>query len=214
MISLESLSKSFHGRKILDNIDLELSPGISYAIVGRSGEGKSTLLHLLGALDMADQGHVFLENKAIDSKNSDEFRKSKIGSIFQNFNVLEDFSVLDNLRIACKIRQHLLSDAKLLQALDDVGLLNVAKHMARTLSGGEKQRLAIARALVHKPKIVLADEPTGSLDQASAEKIHTLLLNKVTHEGALLIIVTHDLELAQKCDRILQLKDGKLRSLK
>lgn len=211
MLKLQKVSKSFKDRLILDQIDLELTYGKSYAITGRSGEGKSTLLHILGALESPDQGTIEIENELICTKNGDFIRKNKIGFIFQNFNVLEDFSVLDNLKIACQIRSHKLDEKSLLQCLANVELIDKASHLARTLSGGERQRLAIARALMHKPKIILADEPTGSLDMATASKIEQLLLKTVTLDQALLIIVTHDLDLAQKCDRIYHLKDGKLK---
>lgn len=210
MIKLRQVSKAFLDRSILDSIDLEISSGKSLAIIGRSGEGKSTLLHVMGTLETPDHGELVIDDTVVSKKNADDIRKNKIGFIFQNFNVLEDFSVIDNLNLASQIRQKPLSQEILYQSLEDVDLREKAHQMTRTLSGGEKQRLAIARALVHKPKIVLADEPTGSLDQAQGEKIQQLLLKKVTLEGALLIIVTHDLELAKKCDRILQLKDGKL----
>lgn len=210
MIKLCQVSKAFLDRSILDSIDLEISSGKSLAIIGRSGEGKSTLLHVMGTLETPDHGELVIDDTVVSKKNADDIRKNKIGFIFQNFNVLEDFSVIDNLNLASQIRQKPLSQEILYQSLEDVDLREKAHQMTRTLSGGEKQRLAIARALVHKPKIVLADEPTGSLDQAQGEKIQQLLLKKVTLEGALLIIVTHDLELAKKCDRILQLKDGKL----
>lgn len=211
MLKLSKVSKSFKDRVILDELDLELPFGQSYAITGRSGEGKSTLLHILGALESPDSGSVLIESELVSIKTGDKIRKNKIGFIFQNFNVLEDFSVLDNLKVACRIREHKIDESYLLKCLEDVELLDKAHSLARILSGGERQRLAIARALMHKPKIILADEPTGSLDTATASKIEQLLLKTVTLEQALLIIVTHDLELAQKCDRIFQLKDGKLK---
>ncbi len=211
MLKACKISKSFGTNPLLNEIDFTLEKGFSCAIIGRSGEGKSTLLHILGSLENPDSGELFMDNQKIEPSSSEKIRKNSMGFIFQNFNVLEDFSVLDNLKIASLIRGTSYTKEGLLEHLDKVNLKTHAATMARYLSGGEKQRLAIARALMHQPKLVLADEPTGSLDQTQALQIEQLLLERVKQGQTSLIIVTHDLELAKKCDRILHLKDGKLK---
>jgi lipoprotein-releasing system ATP-binding protein len=211
MLEIQNLSKKFGEQIILDKVDLKLHAGTSYAIIGRSGEGKSTLLHILGTLEKPDEGHLFIEGKLVNFSKSEEHRKSSVGFIFQNYNVLEDFSVIDNLKIAARIRGQIFDHSSLQELLVMYGLYDKRSHLAKVLSGGEKQRLAIARACMHNPKIVLADEPTGSLDTAGAKQIEDILLNLSKTQNTALVIVTHDLELAKKCDKILHLKDGKLK---
>lgn len=213
MLSVRNLSKNFGLQVVLDDLCLDFHQGTSYAIVGRSGEGKSTLLHILGTLEKPDSGDVYIEDHKVDFSKSERYLSCDIGFIFQNYNVLEDFSVLDNLKMAALIRKQALPDHVLFELLQTYGLQHKASHLARVLSGGEKQRLAIARACMHNPKIVLADEPTGSLDATGAKQIEDILLNLSKHSKSSLIIVTHDLELARKCDKILQLKDGKLKEM-
>jgi lipoprotein-releasing system ATP-binding protein len=213
MLHAKNVHKAFGKNPILSGIDFILPKGTSCAIVGRSGEGKSTLLHILGTLETQDQGELSIEGQVINPRNCEYFRKNHLGFIFQNFNVLEDFTVFDNLKIAAQIRGHACDKEDLMRVLQEVNLTPQAHCLARVLSGGEKQRLAIARALMHHPKVVLADEPTGSLDQVQALQIEELLLTRVKQGQTSLIIVTHDLELAKKCDRILHLKDGKLKEL-
>jgi lipoprotein-releasing system ATP-binding protein len=208
MLKALNISKNYGSHIILNNLNLELEAGTSCAIVGKSGIGKSTLLHILGTLDSPDQGMITLNTHPITSKNADEFRQKHIGFIFQNYNVLEDFTVLENLKIASMIRNISYDEQACLEMLDMVNLKHKSSTMTRLLSGGEKQRLAIARALIHRPKIIFADEPTGSLDQSQATIIEELLMKGVKEGHVSLIIVTHDLELAKKCDRIYQLKDG------
>ena len=211
MLSIKNLSKRFGTQLILDRLDFEIKAGTSYAIIGRSGEGKSTLLHILGTLEKPDDGDVVILDKKIDFQKSEWYRKHLIGFIFQNFNVLEDFSVLDNLKIAAMIRKQTITDDTIDSLLETYNLKDKKFHLARVLSGGEKQRLAIARACMHNPKIVLADEPTGSLDSQGALLIEELLLSLSKKHNVALVIVTHDLELAKKCDKVLHLKDGKLK---
>jgi lipoprotein-releasing system ATP-binding protein len=212
MLKANLLRKSFGQTLLFDDLNLEIGEGSSCAIIGRSGEGKSTLLHILGALENPDMGEIYFFGKKIEPKNKSNFLKNDIGFIFQNFNVLEDFSILDNLRVAQNIRKKPFDKEKALKLLQDVGLLKDVNTKASFLSGGEKQRLAIARALLHEPKLILADEPTGSLDQTQAQIIEELLFSTVKKQKTGLILVTHDLELASKCDRIMQLKDGNLRT--
>lgn len=211
MLSIKNLSKRFGQQIILDKLDFEIKPGTSYAIIGRSGEGKSTLLHILGTLEKPDDGEVIIHDKKVNFQKSEWYRKHLIGFIFQNFNVLDDFSVIDNLKIAAMIRNQTISDDQIDTLLESYSLKDKKFHLARVLSGGEKQRLAIARACMHNPKIVLADEPTGSLDSQGALLIEELLLSLSKKHNVALVIVTHDLELAKKCDKVLHLKDGKLK---
>lgn len=213
MLEIQNLCKKFGSQVVLDNVSLKLEAGKSYAIVGRSGEGKSTLLHILGTLETPDAGQLFIDGQLVDFSNGELHRKTSVGFIFQSYNVLEDFSVIDNLKIASKIRGQSLQDQAIRQLLLTYGLIDKQSHLARVLSGGEKQRLAIARACMHNPKIVLADEPTGSLDATGAKQIEDILLNLSKTQNTALVIVTHDVELAKKCDKILHLKDGKLNEM-
>lgn len=213
MLEIKNLCKKFGAQIVLDHINLKLEAGTSYAIVGRSGEGKSTLLHILGTLETPDTGQLLINNKVVNFLKSESYRKTEIGFIFQNYNVLEDFTVIDNLKIAAQIRSLNFEDEKIDQLLKLYGLFEKKIDLARVLSGGEKQRLAIARACMHNPKIVLADEPTGSLDAMGAQQIEDILLNLSKTQNTALVIVTHDLELAKKCDKILHLKDGKLNEM-
>jgi len=211
MLKATNVSKSFGSQVILNNLSLELTQGTSLAIVGKSGIGKSTLLNILGTLESYDNGQIFIDGQLVTEKNSDHLRQNHIGFIFQNFNVLEDFSLIDNLKLASWVRKEDFKTQKALEILEKVELKNKAQLMAKVLSGGERQRLAIARALMHTPKIIFADEPTGSLDRKQSEMIEELLLKGVKLGQTSLVIVTHDLELAKKCDRILLLKDGILK---
>lgn len=213
MLDARNLDKTFGDISILKGLNLQINQGQSCAIVGKSGIGKSTLLHILGSLEQADRGEVFVDRILLDSKNSDLVRRQKIGFIFQNYNVLEDFSVLENLKLAAQIRHLPFSKQECLDALEQVELASKASSLTKLLSGGEKQRLAIVRALMHKPKLILADEPTGSLDQQQSVLIENLLFEGVVAHQTTLVIVTHDRELAKKCDQILQLKDGLLTQL-
>jgi len=212
MLKACGIKKAFGPTLLFDNLDLEIHESSSCAIIGRSGEGKSTLLHILGSLETADAGEIFFQKTKINQKNAASFLKNDVGFIFQNFNVLEDFSILDNLKVAQSIRKKVFDKEKALKLLQDVGLFKDVLTKTSLLSGGEKQRLAIARALLHEPKLILADEPTGSLDQSQALVIEELLFSCVKKHNAGLILVTHDLELASKCDKIVQLKDGNLRN--
>lgn len=213
MLEIQNLCKKFDSQVVLDNVSLKLEAGKSYAIVGRSGEGKSTLLHILGTLETPDSGQLFIDGQLVDFSKGDHHRKTNVGFIFQSYNVLEDFSVIDNLKIAARIRGQSLQDQIIKQHLSLYGLIDKQFHLARVLSGGEKQRLAIARACMHNPKIVLADEPTGSLDASGAKQIEDILLDLSKTHNTALVIVTHDVELAKKCDKILHLKDGKLNEM-
>ena len=211
-----SLAKQFSSPtevSVLRGVDLEIRRGEKVAIMGKSGEGKSTLLHILGALETATGGDLSFLGKPYASYAPAKLRSSHIGFIFQAFNLLEEYTVLDNLLIPAKIARKPIGKGSEAYArahflLERVGLLNRAKFPAKLLSGGEKQRVAIARALMNDPDLLLADEPSGNLDSATSEMIYQLLTSCVTEYGKTLIVVTHDHALASLCDRTLILKDG------
>ncbi|MCB1113198.1 MAG: ABC transporter ATP-binding protein [Chlamydiia bacterium] len=199
--------------EVLSQIDLDILPGDSVAIMGRSGEGKSTLLQILGTLDTPTEGTLQLLGKSA-LKGTDNLRNRHIGFVFQQFNLLEDFTALENVMMPARIGRKDFSQAKqkALEMLELVGLKERAHHFAKQLSGGEKQRVSIARAFFNDPDIILADEPTGNLDKATAEAIHTLLLNFAHDQNKALLLVTHDPELARLCKKQYTLSGGCLTS--
>lgn len=201
--------------EILKSISLKLMAGQSIAIMGASGEGKSTLLHILGTLESPTSGSLEICSKTIQAKNRCSIRNCDIGFIFQSFHLLEDYSTLDNILIPAKIarkstKKNSMAYLRAEKLLDHVGLRSRAHFSTKVLSGGEKQRVSIARALCNDPKIILADEPTGNLDHQTSLKIHQLLMGTCKRENKGLIIVTHDPELAKLCDLIYRLENGLL----
>lgn len=194
--------------EVLKGVSLEIFAGESVAITGKSGEGKSTLLHILGTLEEASEGEILICGKPL--LNLPEIRNRHIGFIFQTFNLLEDYTVLENVLMPAKIGRSPLNREKGLQLLEEVGLLHRADFPAKLLSGGEKQRAAIARAFCNDPDLILADEPSGNLDHAHSVVIHELLINSAKKRNKALIIVTHDNELASLCDTGYLLMDGVL----
>ncbi|NGX27079.1 MAG: Lipoprotein-releasing system ATP-binding protein LolD [Chlamydiae bacterium] len=208
----EKLHKKFPGIHILKGISLEVQKGETVAIMGKSGEGKSTLLHLLGTLDTPTSGTLRICGKEPTSSTLSTLRNKHIGFIFQAYHLLEDFTTLDNVLMPLKIGRIQGSDAKkrALTLLQAVGLESREKILAKFLSGGEKQRAAIARALINQPDLILADEPTGNLDQTHSLEIQKLLLSMAKESNTALIVVTHDEEFAKQCDRLLFLKGGQI----
>ena len=208
------IKKSFfcpHQFELLKGIDLMVNYQESLAIVGKSGEGKSTLLHILGTLDTPSEGELIIAGMNAKQANPYLLRKKKLGFVFQSHYLLDNYSVIDNVVMPAKIARMRFNTQELgKRLLSLVGLENHADLPAKLLSGGEKQRLAIARALCNDPDLILADEPTGSLDSFHAEIIYDLLLNLVKKQRKSIIIVTHDLKAASLCDRMLILKDGLL----
>ncbi len=195
----------------LKNINLSFEAGSTNAIVGKSGSGKSTLLHIITGLDHPSEGSVTFDDKNIYKQlDTDKWRGENIGIIFQQFFLQPANSVLDNVALPLKIRgvSRKKREARALEALKSVGILEKAKSKANDLSGGQKQRVAIARAIIDKPSILIADEPTGNLDSESGEAIIKLLFELNKTQNATLIIVTHDHDIAKKCGRIIELKDG------
>ena len=200
----------------LNDVSLRIPTGVSVAILGKSGSGKSTLMHAISGLDRPQKGEVIIDGQDIlklKQKQVDEFRARKIGFIFQSFFVQGNESVADNVSLPLEIVKmpRGLRESKINEALKAVDLYEKRKNRAKDLSGGQKQRLAIARAIVGSPQIIFADEPTGNLDSETGAKVEELLFNYNKQEGATLIIVTHDVDLAKKCDYQILIKDGKIK---
>ena len=203
--------------EVLKGASLEVKSGETVAIVGASGSGKSTLLHLLGGLEEADNGSILLGATDIgqlrgDSLNS--FRRKQIGFIFQFHYLLTDLSALENVALPLRIARESISQANdhAHQLLNEVGLGERASHPATHLSGGEQQRVALARSLVTSPKLILADEPTGNLDASTGAEVGKMLVDFVKRRSSIAIIATHNEKLAELCDRTFLLSDGRLRA--
>ena len=220
MIELKNVTKIYGKKKnqfvALNDVSLRIPTGVSVAILGKSGSGKSTLMHAISGLDRPQQGEVIIDGQDIlklKQKQVDEFRARKIGFIFQSFFVQGNESVVDNVSLPLEIVKmpRGLRESKINEALKAVDLYEKRKNRAKDLSGGQKQRLAIARAIVGSPQIIFADEPTGNLDSETGAKVEELLFNYNKQEGATLIIVTHDVDLAKKCDYQILIKDGKIK---
>ena len=220
MIELKNVTKIYGKKKnqfvALNDVSLRIPMGVSVAILGKSGSGKSTLMHAISGLDRPQQGEVIIDGQDIlklKQKQVDEFRARKIGFIFQSFFVQGNESVADNVSLPLEIvrMSRGLRESKINEALKAVDLYEKRKNRAKDLSGGQKQRLAIARAIVGSPQIIFADEPTGNLDSETGAKVEELLFNYNKQEGATLIIVTHDVDLAKKCDYQILIKDGKIK---
>lgn len=200
---------------ILKGIDLDIFAGEAVAIMGASGEGKSTLLHILSSLEEPSSGELEILEQPVHKNNRDRLRNQHIGFIFQSFHLLQDSTALENVLLPASIgrqstRKGSPAYQRALQLLDVVGLWDRMHFSTKLLSGGEKQRVAIARALCNDPQILFADEPSGNLDHKSSDQIHDLLLSITKEQGKSLIVVTHDSHLASLCDRTLILKNGKI----
>jgi lipoprotein-releasing system ATP-binding protein len=203
---------------ILNGIDLTVYQGETIAITGRSGQGKSTLLHILGTLENACAGVLEIAGNPVTSFNKSQIRNKNIAFILQSFHLLEDYTSLENVLMPARIARKKTSKGNKayehgLQLLERVGLSDRAHFNTKLLSGGEKQRVAIARALCNDPDLIFADEPSGNLDKQTSIAIHDLLLGFAKEQGKSLIIVTHDKDLAQLCDKRYLLQDGALTAL-
>ncbi len=224
ILSSENISKSYQSAKkvkleVLKSISVEIEANKISVIVGASGAGKSTLLHLLGGLDRPDSGKVFFEQKNIFDFNNDKlakFRNENMGFVFQFHHLLPEFTAVENVSIPQMIKGVSLKSAtkNSLRLLEIVGLKERAEHKPAELSGGEQQRVAVARALANDPKIIFADEPTGNLDSANSDSIHKLLFDLRDNFKKTFVIVTHNPALMELADIIFEIKDGVIKQIK
>jgi lipoprotein-releasing system ATP-binding protein len=213
MIDIKDVTKSFGNLKVLKGITLHIDKGEVVSIVGPSGAGKTTLLQIIGTLDKADSGEICIDGKEISSmskKRLSDFRNTHIGFVFQFHQLLPEFTALENIMIPAYIAGKSRSEAKkrAMELLQFMGLTDRASHKPNELSGGEKQRVAVARALVNNPAVILADEPSGSLDSKNKAELHQLFFDLRDKFGQTFVIVTHDEELANITDRTIHLRDG------
>ena len=213
-IILRNITKSFGSLQVLKGIDLDIAQGEVVSIVGPSGAGKTTLLQIMGTLDRADSGSIIINGTDISSLKNQalaRFRNQHIGFVFQFHQLLPEFTALENITIPALIAGRSQREARQRaeELLDFMGLADRAAHKPAELSGGEKQRVAVARALVDHPAVILADEPSGSLDSANKADLHALFFRLRDEMGQTFVIVTHDEELAKTTDRTIQMKDGR-----
>ncbi|MFZ4102568.1 MAG: ABC transporter ATP-binding protein [Sphingobacterium thalpophilum] len=213
MLQAKGIQKSYGNLQILKGVDLEVSKAEIVTIIGASGAGKSTLLHIIGTLDRPDQGKVLVNNidvNSLTSKKLSAFRNQYIGFIFQFHHLLPEFTALENICIPAFIAKHGKKDTEMraFELLDLLGLRDRANHKPNELSGGEQQRVAVARAMVNRPAIILADEPSGNLDSENAESLHRLFADLRDNLQQTFVIVTHNDNLAAMSDRKVLMKDG------
>jgi lipoprotein-releasing system ATP-binding protein len=215
MIKASNIHKSYGELHVLKGVDIEIQQGEIVCIVGKSGAGKSTLLHILGTLDQADQGQVVFDGTDVSRLNVNDlaqFRNQRIGFIFQFHHLLPEFTALENVCIPAFIKGTTEGIAKkrAKELLDYLGLGERLGHKPTQLSGGEQQRVAVARSLMNQPAVVFADEPSGNLDSSSSQELHQLIFQLRKDFGQTFLIVTHNMELAGMSDRTLEMKDGLL----
>ncbi|MBP3845295.1 MAG: ABC transporter ATP-binding protein [Prevotella sp.] len=218
MIRIENITKSFGSLQVLKGINLLIEKGEIVSIVGPSGAGKTTLLQIMGTLSHPDSGSVFIDNidvTRLSQKKLADFRNQHIGFVFQFHQLLPEFTALENIMIPAYIAGTSQREAKqrALNLLDFMGLSERANHKPNELSGGEKQRVAVARALINQPAVILADEPSGSLDSKNKEELHQLFFDLRDKFGQTFVIVTHDEQLANVTDRTIHMRDGLLENL-
>lgn len=214
MIEVKNIHKSFGSLEVLKGVDLQVKKGEIVSIIGQSGAGKTTLLQIIGTLDNPDQGEVVIDGVNVlelKEKELAEFRNKHIGFIFQFHQLLPEFDALENVMMPALIARRSEQEAKerAHMLLNELGLADRLHHKPNELSGGEKQRVAAARAMMMQPTVILADEPSGSLDSKNKSELHKLLLDMRDKYGQTIIIVTHDKELAAISDRVIEMRDGK-----
>lgn len=219
MIQLEGITKSFGTLQVLKGIDLTIDKGEVVSIVGPSGAGKTTLLQIMGTLDKPDSGKIVLNGTEINRLKGSElaaFRNREIGFVFQFHQLLPEFTALENVTIPALIQGNSagIAKKKAKEMLEFMGLAERASHKPSELSGGEKQRVAVARALINHPSVVLADEPSGSLDTRNKEELHKLFFDLRDKLGQTFVIVTHDEALAAQTDRTIHIVDGRITEMK
>lgn len=217
ILKIENLSKTYKSAgdtlTVLNNINFSVEEGSTFSIVGPSGSGKTTLLGLCAGLDRSTSGLVELNNIRLDNLGEDEraqVRNQYVGFIFQNFQLLPTLTAIENVMVPLELRGEKNARARSMDLLEKVGLANRSHHYPTQLSGGEQQRISLARAFSNQPKILFADEPTGNLDSETSEKMVKLLFDLNRENGTTLILVTHDMELASKTQRIIRIKGGNL----
>ena len=215
MIEIKNIKKSFGSLQVLKGIDLSIQKGEVVSIVGPSGAGKTTLLQIIGTLDRPDSGTVYVDNvdvTELSPKKLSDFRNRHIGFVFQFHQLLPEFTAIENIMIPAYIAGVSTKEARKRaeELLQFMGLADRAKHKPNELSGGEKQRVAVARALINHPDVILADEPSGSLDSKNKEELHQLFFDLRDKFGQTFVIVTHDEQLASITDRTIHMRDGLL----
>lgn len=213
MLKAQSITKKFGELQILKGVDLSVNTGEVVSVVGASGAGKSTLLHIIGTLDKPNSGNLLINNTDVNrlsARELSQFRNKNIGFIFQFHHLLPEFTALENICIPAFIAKMKKGDAekRAMELLDILGLLHRKNHKPNEMSGGEQQRIAVARALINNPALVLADEPSGNLDSNNARELHQLFFDLRDQFSQTFVIVTHNEELADMADRKITMKDG------
>lgn len=221
VLKVEQLTKNYGSGELrvdaLKEINLEIEQGYFYSIIGKSGSGKSTLMHLIGGLDKPSTGKVYIDGESLfDLKDSELaiLRRKKIGFVFQSYNLLPEYSVLENILLPLYADKRVVEEAYLDQLVTKLGIEDKLKYYPNELSGGQQQRVAIARAMITKPAILLADEPTGNLDPVSGTEVLKLLKTTGKEYKQTIVMVTHDMEIAQMADRIVIIEEGKVKEIR